>query len=79
MDFIVLDFEADKEVPIILDRPFLVTEKTLIDVQKWELTIRVNDQQVTINVLDAMKNPNEIEDCNFINVVDIAVTKRLNN
>ena len=34
MDFIVLDFEADKEVPIILGRPFLPTGKTLIDVQK---------------------------------------------
>ena len=34
VDFIVLDFEADKEVPIILGRPFLATEKTLIDVQK---------------------------------------------
>ncbi|XP_015388567.2 uncharacterized protein LOC107178198 [Citrus sinensis] len=34
MDFIVLDFEADKKVPIILGRPFLATGKTLIDVQK---------------------------------------------
>ncbi|XP_024043254.1 uncharacterized protein LOC112099949 [Citrus clementina] len=34
VDFIVLDFEADKEVPIILGRLFLATEKTLIDVQK---------------------------------------------
>ena len=32
VDFIVLDFEADKEVPIILGRHFLVTMKTLIDV-----------------------------------------------
>ncbi|XP_052291705.1 uncharacterized protein LOC127900589 [Citrus sinensis] len=34
VDFIVLDFEADKEVPIILGRPFLAIGKTLIDVQK---------------------------------------------
>ena len=32
VDFIVLDFEADKEVPIILGRPFLAMENTLIDV-----------------------------------------------
>ena len=31
-DFIVLDFEADKEVSIILGRPFLATRRTLIDV-----------------------------------------------
>ena len=39
VDFIVLDFEADKEMPIILGRPFLTTGKTLIDMQKGELTI----------------------------------------
>ena len=79
VDFIVLDFEADKEVQTILDKPFLATEKTLIDVQKGELTMRVNDQQVTINVLDAIKNLDEIEDCNFISIADITVTEKLSN
>ncbi|XP_024033498.1 uncharacterized protein LOC112095624 [Citrus clementina] len=78
VDFIVLDFEADKEVLIILGRPFLATGKTLIDVQKGELTMRVNDQQVTFNVLEAMKNPDEAEDCNFLSVVDLAVADRIN-
>lgn len=32
--FIVLDFEVDKNVPYILSIPFLITGKTLIDVQK---------------------------------------------
>ena len=73
VDFIVLDFEADKEVPIILGRPFLATGKTLIDVQKGELTMRVNDQQVTFNVLEAMRNPDEVEDFNFLSVVDVVV------
>ncbi|KAH9770111.1 hypothetical protein KPL71_012262 [Citrus sinensis] len=77
VDFIVLDFEADKEVPIILGRPFLATEKTLIDVQKGELTIRVNDQQVTFNVLEAMRNPDEVENCNFLSVVDFVVADRM--
>nr|XP_016472959.1 PREDICTED: uncharacterized protein LOC107794913 [Nicotiana tabacum] len=38
-DFIVLDYEADEEVPIILGRPFLATGGAIIDVkyeyQKW--------------------------------------------
>ncbi|KAH9792555.1 hypothetical protein KPL71_004168 [Citrus sinensis] len=78
VDFIVLDFEADKEVPIILGRPFLAIGKTLINVQKKELTMRVNDQQVTFNVLVAMKNPDEAEDCNFLSVVDFVVADRVN-
>lgn len=34
VDLIILDFEADREVPIILGRPFLATVKTQIDLQK---------------------------------------------
>ncbi|XP_061338260.1 uncharacterized protein LOC133285101 [Gastrolobium bilobum] len=33
-DFIVLDFEADREVPIILGRAFLATGQAVIDVEK---------------------------------------------
>ena len=33
-DFIFLDMEEDKEIPIILGRPFLATSEALIDVQK---------------------------------------------
>ena len=35
-----------------------------------------NDHQVKFNVLDAMKSPDKVEDCNFINVVDFVVAKR---
>ena len=45
--FVILDFEEDKKIPIILGRPFLATGRTLIDVQKGELTMRVLDQDVT--------------------------------
>ena len=31
-DFVILDFEEDKKIPIILGRPFLATGRTLIDV-----------------------------------------------
>ncbi|XP_038891627.1 uncharacterized protein LOC120081019 [Benincasa hispida] len=54
-DFIILDYEADKEMPIFLGRPFLATGLALIDVQKGELTIRVDDQQVKFNILNALK------------------------
>ena len=42
-DFLVLDCEVDDNAPIILGRPFLATGRTLIDVEKGELTMRVND------------------------------------
>ncbi|KAL8103781.1 hypothetical protein AgCh_028106 [Apium graveolens] len=34
VNFVILDFEEDKKIPIILGRPFLATGRTLIDVQK---------------------------------------------
>ncbi|PIN20699.1 DNA-directed DNA polymerase [Handroanthus impetiginosus] len=44
IDFVVLDMEVDSEIPIILGRPFLATGRTLIDVQKGELNMRVQDR-----------------------------------
>ena len=39
--------------------------------------MRVNDQQVTFNVLEAMKNPDKLEDCNFLSVMDFIVADRI--
>ena len=44
-NFIVLDMEEDKEIPIILGMPFLATGRALIDVQKGELRLRVHDEK----------------------------------
>ncbi|XP_062080655.1 uncharacterized protein LOC133785439 [Humulus lupulus] len=74
-DFIVLDYEGNRHVPIIMGRPFLVTGRTLIDVQKGELTMRVQDEKVTFNVLKAMKFPNEVEECSMVSVVDYLASK----
>jgi hypothetical protein len=67
-DFLILDCEADKKVPIILGRPFLATGRTLIDVQKGELTMRVNDQQVTFNVFNSLKCHEYPEDCSAVSI-----------
>ena len=34
VDFVVIDIEKDKQVPLLLGRPFLATGATLIDVKK---------------------------------------------
>ncbi|KAI3729642.1 hypothetical protein L6452_18303 [Arctium lappa] len=70
VDFIILDFEADKDIPIILGRSFLATGRTLIDVQKGELTMRVQDQQVTFNVLDFLRYPEEMEECSTLSLIE---------
>ncbi|PIM97903.1 DNA-directed DNA polymerase [Handroanthus impetiginosus] len=69
-DFVVLDMEVDSEIPIILGRPFLATGRTLINVQKGELTMRVQDLQITFNVFKAMKFPNESDECFAVSLFD---------
>ncbi|KAJ9539354.1 hypothetical protein OSB04_032087 [Centaurea solstitialis] len=69
-DFIILDFEADNDVPLLLGRPFLATGRTLIDVQKGELTMRVHDQEVTFNVFNSLRYPDDKEDCSILTVIE---------
>ncbi|GJS80475.1 reverse transcriptase domain-containing protein [Tanacetum coccineum] len=46
-DFIIVDFEADSRVPIILGRTFLCTTKALIDLYEEKLTIRIGNEDTT--------------------------------
>ncbi|KAL5564470.1 hypothetical protein UlMin_027634 [Ulmus minor] len=74
-DFIVLDVEEDREVPLILGRPFLATGRTLIDVHQGKLILRVQDEQVTFNVFEAMKFPSDVDACFAISVLDRIVVE----
>ncbi|XP_039053519.1 uncharacterized protein LOC120195620 [Hibiscus syriacus] len=55
-DFIILDSVTDKDVLIILDIPFLALTRTLVDVHKGELIMRLNDQHITFNILQCNDN-----------------------
>ncbi|XP_040999593.1 uncharacterized protein LOC121245791 [Juglans microcarpa x Juglans regia] len=55
-DFILLDMEEDKEIPLIPGRPFLATGRTLIDVQKEKLILRVGEEKVTYEVFNIWKS-----------------------
>nr|GEY76199.1 reverse transcriptase domain-containing protein [Tanacetum cinerariifolium] len=49
-DFVVVDFDADPRVPLILGRSFLKTGRALIDVFKGELTLRAGKEAITFNL-----------------------------
>lgn len=49
-DFVALDMEEDQEIPLILGRQFLATRRVLIDVQRGQLPLRVNDKEVMFNI-----------------------------
>ncbi|GKA42395.1 reverse transcriptase domain-containing protein [Tanacetum coccineum] len=56
-DFVVVDFEADPRVPLILGRSFLRTSRALIDVYEGELVLRDGDEQITFHVNGTSKHP----------------------
>ena len=72
-DFIVLDIEEDKEIHIILGRPFLETSRALIDVQKGELKLRVQDDEVRFSVFNAVRHPMESDACFMIEAMEAIV------
>ncbi|GJZ10418.1 reverse transcriptase domain-containing protein [Tanacetum coccineum] len=49
-DFVVVDYEVNPRVPLILGRPFLTTAQALIDLHSEEITLRVNDEAITFKV-----------------------------
>nr|GEX44936.1 reverse transcriptase domain-containing protein [Tanacetum cinerariifolium] len=49
-DFVVVDFEPDPRVPLILGRCFLKTGRALIDVHNGELTLRIEKETITYNL-----------------------------
>ena len=75
-DLIVLDIEEDKEIPIILGRPFLTTGRTMIDVQKGELKLRVQDDKVKFSVFNVVRHPAESDACFLIKAVEAIVSSQ---
>nr|GEZ53784.1 reverse transcriptase domain-containing protein [Tanacetum cinerariifolium] len=49
-DFIVIDFDVDPRVPLILGRSFIKTGRALIDVFEAELTLRDGKEAITFNL-----------------------------
>ncbi|GKC91704.1 reverse transcriptase domain-containing protein [Tanacetum coccineum] len=69
-DFVVVDFEADPLVPLILRRSFLRIGRALIDVYGEEITLRVDNEAVTFNLNQTMRYSSTYDDTS-INRIDV--------
>nr|GEW78537.1 reverse transcriptase domain-containing protein [Tanacetum cinerariifolium] len=69
-DFVVVDFDADPRVPLILGRSFLNTGCALIDVYEGELTLRDGNKAITFN-LDQTSRYSANYDAMSVNRIDI--------
>ncbi|GKE13020.1 reverse transcriptase domain-containing protein [Tanacetum coccineum] len=71
-DFVVVDYDVDPRVSLILGRPFLRTARALIDVYGEKLTLRVDDKAITFKVGQTSRYSRSYETVNQVNVIDVA-------
>nr|GEU73031.1 reverse transcriptase domain-containing protein [Tanacetum cinerariifolium] len=73
-DLVVVDFDADPRVPLILGRSFLKTGRALIDVFESALTLRVGKEAITFNLDQTSRYSANYNDmtANRIDVIDMA-------
>lgn len=69
-DFVILDWV---QVPIILSKLFLATNRAFVDVESGEINFKANGKEVGFNVCKSMKQPSDIYLLTIINVVDKAI------
>ncbi|GJV17479.1 reverse transcriptase domain-containing protein [Tanacetum coccineum] len=61
-DFVVVDFDADPRVPLILGRYFLKTRHSLVDVYEGELTLRIGKEAITFNLNQTLRYSSNYDD-----------------
>nr|GEY61735.1 reverse transcriptase domain-containing protein [Tanacetum cinerariifolium] len=73
-DFVIVDFDANPRVPLILERSFLKTGRALIDMFEGELTLRVGKEVITFNLDQTLRYSSNYIDMteNRIDVIDMA-------
>ncbi|GKD48703.1 reverse transcriptase domain-containing protein [Tanacetum coccineum] len=72
-NFVVVNYDVDPHVPLILGRPFLRTARALVDVYGEELILRDGDEKLIFHADSTSKHPNKHgnESLNMIKLIDI--------
>ena len=67
-DFFILEMEEDRQIPIILGRPFLATAGAIIDVKRGKITLEIGEKKVEF---DVFKKPQQSPSINSYFLVDV--------
>jgi hypothetical protein len=70
--FVIMDIEEDIVVPLILGRSFMKTVRVIIDVDNGQLKVRVEDDEVNFDLLEAMRHLKDNKSAFRVDVVDKA-------
>jgi len=72
VDFVVLNFKQDPEVPFFSGRPLFATRHGIIDVAAGQPTMRAHDKVEVFDVYKALKFPVVYEELLAITMIDLA-------
>ncbi|XP_047170108.1 uncharacterized protein LOC124838525 [Vigna umbellata] len=70
VDLVIMEMEENEDVPLILGRPFMKTGRVLIDVENYNLKVRVQDKEVNFDVFKAMTHPKDDKACFQFDMLD---------
>ncbi|XP_049373432.1 uncharacterized protein LOC125838412 [Solanum verrucosum] len=66
-NFMILDCEVDFEITIILGRPFLATGLALVDMERGQMKLRLNNEEVNFNICRSMKHESDHKSVSVVN------------
>ncbi|KAK4707421.1 hypothetical protein R3W88_033022 [Solanum pinnatisectum] len=77
-NFLILDCE----VSIIIGRPFLITGRALVDMEKGQMRFRLNSEEVTFNICRSIKQESDLKSMSVVNHImdrgsDVSIEVRL--
>ncbi|GJY08014.1 reverse transcriptase domain-containing protein [Tanacetum coccineum] len=70
-DFVIVDYESDPRVPLILGRPFLRTARALIDIHGEEMILNDGDERLILNMRNDTSRYSNTPQKESINMIDI--------
>ncbi|GJW98541.1 reverse transcriptase domain-containing protein [Tanacetum coccineum] len=74
-NFVIVDYESDPRVPLILERPFLRTARALIDVHREEMILRDGNERLILNMRNdtsSYSNEPHLESINMIDIYNVS-------
>ncbi|GJU66430.1 reverse transcriptase domain-containing protein [Tanacetum coccineum] len=70
-DFVIINYESDPRVPLILGRPFLRTARALIDVHGEEMILRDGNERLILNMRNDTSSYSNEPHQESINMIDV--------
>ncbi|GJV47596.1 reverse transcriptase domain-containing protein [Tanacetum coccineum] len=70
-DFVIVDYESDSRVPLILGRPFLQTARALIDIHGEEMILCDGNERLILNMRNDTSSYSNEPHQESINMIDV--------